>query len=158
MNTPLPALDETPEALKRRLSAAPAGHHSQRVPARTRRQVARRRGISRQPVGRWRAASETGGGRRMSLVAQAPGNVPPVPHTGQDALRQRRAPPAGCARAKALGPWLPSEDGGQSASKTVQRLGRDTWRANLQAPRPSPSKTPGRGRQMAGAVCSHAAA
>ena len=65
MKKPLPALNETPEALPRLLHSASDGPRHRRLQtldlvqtphARTRRQVARVLGVSRHPVGRWRAA------------------------------------------------------------------------------------------------------
>ena len=151
MKTPLPRIDETPEELKRLLIAETDVQKYQRLqalyllqtqPARTRRQVARLLGVSRHTVGRWLAAYERGGVSRMITLAKAPGKVPPVPHTVQEALRQRLAQPAGFASYKAIWPWLQQEYGLQLTDTTVHRLVRDKWRAQLQVPRQSPRKKP----------------
>lgn len=146
MKTPLPSIDATPEELKRLLMVASDVHKYQRLQAlyllqtqqaRTRRQVARLLGGSRNTVGRWRAAYESGGVTRMSTLAKAPGNVPHVPHTGQEPLRQRLAQPEGFASYKAIRQWLQPEYGVPLAYKTVHRLGRYKWRAKLKVPRRS---------------------
>ena len=70
MQTPLPPLHETPEALKGLLKTARVGQKPRRVqarsclqsqPVRTRRQVARLLGSRRHTVGRWLAADARGG-------------------------------------------------------------------------------------------------
>jgi uncharacterized protein YqiB (DUF1249 family) len=64
MNTPLPPIHDTPRALQALLSEAREAQQHRRLqaryrlptePARTRRQVARRLGVPRDPVGRWLA-------------------------------------------------------------------------------------------------------
>jgi transposase len=151
MKTPLPLIDETAEELKRLLNAETDVHKYQRLQAlyllqtqqaRTRRQVARLLGISRNTVGRWLAAYETGGVSRMITFAKAPGKVPHVPHTVQQALRQRLAQPEGFASYKAIWQWLQQEYGLQIAYKTVHRLVRYKLRAKLKAPRKSHIKKP----------------
>ncbi len=151
MKTPLPAIDATPEERKRLLMVERDGHKYQRLQAlsllqtqqaRTRRQVARLLGVSRNPVGRWLAAYESGGVTRMITLAKAPGKVPHVPHTVQEPLRQRLAQPEGLASYKAIRQWLPQEYGVQLASKTVHRLVRYKWRATLKVPRRSQRKKP----------------
>jgi transposase len=104
--------------------------------------VARLLGVSRNTVGRWLAAYKSGGVSRMSTLAKAPGNVPHVPHTVQEALRQRLAQAEGFASYKAIWPWLQQEYGLQLTDKTVHRLVRYQWRATLQVPRKSQIKKP----------------
>ena len=151
MKRPLPSIDETPAELKRLLSAETDVQKYQRwqalyllqsQQARTRRQVARLLGVSRHTVGRWLAAYESGGVTRMITLAKAPGKVPHVPHTVQEALRQRLAQPAGFASYTAIGQGLQQEYGVQLTDKTVHRLVRDKWRAKLQVPRNSQIKKP----------------
>jgi putative transposase len=151
MKTPLPSIDETPEELKRLLmveSDVPkhqrlqALYRFQTQQARTRRHVACLLGVSRNTVGRWLAAYESGGVTRMITLAKPPGKVPHVPHTVHEALRQRLAQPEGLASDKASWPWLQQEYGLQLADNTVHRLVRYKWRAKLKAPRKSPRKKP----------------
>ena len=109
--------------------------------ARTRRQVARRLGASRHPVGRWRAAYETGGITQLLTILNAPGQSPLVPPAVRQALRQRLTHPEGLARDQARWPWRPHAYGLSIAYKPGHRLVRDPRRATLQVPRQSPSKT-----------------
>jgi len=109
---------------------------------RTRRQVARLLGVSRNTVGRWLAAYETGGVTRMVTLAKAPGKVPHVPQTVQEALRQRLAQPEGFTSYKAIWQWLQHEYGLQIAYKTVHRLVRYKLRAKLKGSRKSHIKKP----------------
>jgi transposase len=151
MKRPIPSIDETPEELKRLLIAEADVQKYQRLQAlyllqtqqaRTRRQVARLLGVSRHTVGRWLAAYESGGVSRMITLAKAPGKVPHVPHTVQEALRQRLAQPGGFASYKAIWQWLQQEYGLQLTDKTVHRLVRYKLRAKLKVPRKSHIKKP----------------
>ena len=151
MKTPIPRLDETPVERNRRLDAEPDARKPPRVQAlsrlqtpqaRTRRQVARRLGGSRNPVGRWLAASERGGIAQLRTIAKAPGKTPLVPPAVRPALPERLAHPAGVARANASWPWRQPEDGLSLADKTAPRLVRSQWRAKRKVPRNSPRKQP----------------
>jgi hypothetical protein len=85
MKQPIPLIHETPEALKRLLTAERDAQKQQRVQAlyllqtqqaRTRLHVARLLGVSRNTVGRWLAAYKTGGGSQRLTIAKAPCRVP----------------------------------------------------------------------------------
>jgi transposase len=146
MKTPIPLIDETPAELKRLLTAETDVQKHQRLQAlyllqtqqaRTRRQVAHLLGVSRNTVGRWLAAYESGGVPRMLTIAKAPGKVPSVPQAVQGALRQRLAQPEGFASYKAIWQWLQHDYGLSIAYKTVHRLVRYQLRAKLKVPRKS---------------------
>src|ERR671924_1394324 len=102
MKTPIPRLDETAVELKRLLDTEPDARKHQRVQAlyllqtrqaRTRRQVARLLGVSRNTVGRWLAAYEAGGVTRMLTIAKPPGKAPLLSPAMRQALRERLAQP-----------------------------------------------------------------
>ena len=87
MNTPLPPIRETAEALRRLLHAERDAQPQQRVPAlyqlqthqaRTRRPVAQLLGGKRDTVGRWLAAYARGGIPQLLAIAKAPGKPPLV--------------------------------------------------------------------------------
>jgi hypothetical protein len=114
MNRPLPPLHATPEERKQLLSAAHDAQQHQRLQARsllqtqqarTRRQVAHRLGVNRDPVGRWRDAYALGGLARMAAIATAPGTPARLAAAMQPGLRARLAQPQGCARDNAVWPW-----------------------------------------------------
>jgi hypothetical protein len=120
MKKPIPARHASPAALHPLLhaeSAVPRHHRVQTRDllqtqlARTRRQVARRLGVSRQTVGRWLAAYAVGGSTRMLTIAKAPGQPPVRSPAIRQARRERLAPPEGFASDTALWPWLQHEDG-----------------------------------------------
>src|SRR5919199_5989277 len=86
MKKSIPAIHETPEALRRLLHAERDAQQQQRVQAlsllqtpqaRTRLQVAHLLGGSRHPVGRWLAADAAGGGGPPWGPPHTPGAVPP---------------------------------------------------------------------------------
>ena len=98
MKQSIPTLHEPLEALPRLLHTASEAQRSQRVQAlsvlqthqaRTRKQVARLRGVSRHTVGRWLAAYAPGGVSRRLTMAKAPGTVPLVTLARPPALRER---------------------------------------------------------------------
>jgi transposase len=151
MKTPIPRLDETPVELKQLLDPETEVRKPQRLQAlyllqteqaRTRRQVARRLGVSRHTVGRWLAAYAAGGVARMLTMAKAPGNTPLVPPAVRQALTQRLAQPEGFASDKAIWHWRQHDYGLAIAYQTVHRLVRYQWRAKLKVPRKSPIKKP----------------
>jgi transposase len=85
MKTPIPTIYEPSEALQRLLHTESDVQRHQRLQtlyllqtqqARTRRQVARLLGVSRNTVGRWLAAYAAGGIARMLTIAKAPGKAP----------------------------------------------------------------------------------
>jgi hypothetical protein len=124
MKQPLPPIHDTPEALKRVLAAERDAQKQQRLQAlsplqsqqaRPRLHLARRLGVSRHPVGRWLAASETGGVPQLLTMAKAPGQVPLVSEVRREALCQRLADPGGGARDQASWHWLRQDDGGPLA-------------------------------------------
>src|ERR671923_2524861 len=130
MKKPLPAINETPEALQRLLHSEGDAQKYQRVQAlyllqtrqaRTRRQVARLLGVSRNTVGRWLAAYERGGMAQLLTIAKAPGKTPLVPPAVRQALTHRLAQPEGFASYKAIWHWLQQEYGLSIAYKTVHR-------------------------------------
>jgi transposase len=149
MKKPIPAIHETPEALPQLLHTESEAQRHQRVQAlsvlptrqaRSRKQVARLLGGSRNTVGRWLAAYETGGVRQLLTIAKAPGKGPLLTLAMQQALRERLAQPQGFASSKALWPWLPHAYGGPMADKTGQRFVRYPLRAKLKVPRKSHRK------------------
>jgi Homeodomain-like domain len=116
MQKPLAAITGTSEPLQRLLRSGGDAQKHQRVQAlyllqtrqaRTRRQVARVLGVSRNTVGRWLAAYEAGGVTRMLTIAKPPGTAPLLSPAMRPALHQRLAHPEGFASDKAIGPWLP---------------------------------------------------
>jgi transposase len=120
MKTPIPRLNETPVELKQLLDTEPEVRKHQRLhalyllqtqQARTRRQVARLLGVSRNTVGRWLAAYAAGGVARLLTIAKAPGKTPLVPPAVRQALTQRLAQPEGFASDKAIWPWRPHDYG-----------------------------------------------
>jgi transposase len=124
MKQPLPLIHEPPEALQRLLTAERDAQTPQRVyalsrlqtpQARTRLHVARLLGVSRHTVGRWLAASQTGGVPQMRTMATAPGQTPLLSEARREALRQRLAAPGGVAMAyksdTAIWPWLRQDYG-----------------------------------------------
>ena len=151
MKTHIPRLDETAVELKRLLDTEPDARKHQRVQAlyllqtrqaRTRRQVARLLGVSRNTVGRWLAAYERGGMAQLLTIAKAPGKTPLVPPAVRQALTHRLAQPEGFASYKAIWHWLQQEYGLSIAYKTVHRLVRYQLRAKLKVPRKSHIKKP----------------
>ena len=97
MKQPIPPIHETPEALQRLLRAERDAQKQPRLQAlyllqtqqaRTRLQVARLLGGSRNTVGRWLAAYATGGIPQMLTIAKAPGKVPLLSDAMREALRQ----------------------------------------------------------------------
>jgi transposase len=146
MKKPIPAIHETPAALQQLLHTESDAQRHQRVQAlyvlqtqqaRTRKQVAQLLGVSRNTVGRWLAAYETGGVSQLLTIAKAPGRVPRLTLTMQQALRERLAQPEGFASSKALWQWLQHGYGVPIAYKTVHRCVRYTVRAKLKVPRKS---------------------
>ena len=151
MKQPIPPIHETPEVLKRLLTAERDAQKQQRLQAlyllqtqqaRTRLQVARLLGVSRNTVGRWLAAYATGGIPQMLTIAKAPGKVPLLSDAMREALRQRLADPGGFASYKAIWQWLRQEYGVPLAYKTVHRFVRYTLRAKLKVPRKAHIKKP----------------
>jgi transposase len=151
MKTPLPLIDETPAELKQLLTAETDAQKHQRLQAlyllqtqqaRTRRQVAHLLAVSRNTVGRWLTAYESGGIPRMLTIAKAPGKVPSVPQAVQEALRHRLAQPEGFTSYKAIWQWLQHEYGLSMTYKTVHKLVRYRLRAKLKVPRKSHIKKP----------------
>jgi transposase len=151
MKQPIPPIHETAEALKRLLTAERDAQKQQRLhalyllqtqQARTRLQVARLLGVSRNTVGRWLAAYQTGGVPQMLTIATAPGKTPLLSDAIREALRQRLAEPGGFASYKAIWQWLRQEYGVPIAYKTVHRFVRYTLRAKLKVPRKSHIKKP----------------
>jgi transposase len=146
MKKPIPAIHETPEALQQFLHTESDAQRHQRVQAlyilrtqqaRTRKQVARLLGVSRNTVGRWLAAYETGGVSQLLTIAKAPGKVPLLTLAMQQALRERLAQPEGFASYKAIWQWLQHDYSVPIAYKTVHRFVRYTLRAKLKVPRKS---------------------
>jgi transposase len=97
MKQPIPPIHQRPEALKRLLTAERAAQKQQRLQAlyllqtqqaRTRLHVARLLGVSRNTVGRWLAAYQTGGIPQMLTMAQAPGKAPLLTDAMREALRR----------------------------------------------------------------------
>ena len=151
MKQPIPPIHETAAALKRLLTAERDAQQQQRLQAlsrlqtqqaRTRRQVARLLGVSRNTVGRWLAAYTTGGIPQMLPIAKAPGKGPLLSDAMREALRQRLASPGGFASDTAIWQWLRQEYGVPLAYKTVHRFVRYTLRAKLKVPRKSHIKKP----------------
>ena len=151
MKQPLPPIHERPEALKRLLTAERDAQKPQRLQAlsllqtqqaRTRLHVARLRGVSRNTVGRWLAAYQTGGIPQMLTMAQAPGKAPLLTDAMREALRQRLADPGGLASDQAIWPWVRQEYGVPLAYQTVHRVVRYLLRAQLKVPRKAPRKKP----------------
>ena len=151
MKQPIPPIHETAEALKRLLTAERDAQKQPRLQAlyllqtqqaRTRLQVARLLGVSRNTVGRWLAAYQTGGVPQMPTIATAPGKTPLLSDAIREALRQRLAEPGGFASYKAIWQWLRQEYGVPIAYKTVHRFVRSTLRATLKVPRKSQIKKP----------------
>ena len=147
MKRPIPPLQETPEALKQLLSAAPGVQTHQRLPAlyllqtqqaRPRRQGAHLLGGNRHTVGRWRDTYARGGVAQMLTTAQAPGTPALWSAAMQPGLRERLAPPHGRASYKAIWQWVSQEYGVSSASKTAQKFVRYTLRAKRKGPSKSP--------------------
>jgi hypothetical protein len=162
MKTPLPPIPETPEDLKALLTAERDAqkHHRlqalsllQTQQARTRRQGAHLLGVHRDTVGRWLAASTSGGLPQMRTIAKAPGQVPRLSPAMHPALRDRLSQPHGFARDQALGPWLRQDDGLAMAYKPVHKFVRYPLRAKLKVPRKSPIKNPCRQRDLSGELC-----
>ena len=151
MKTPIPALHETAEELRRLLHAERDAQKQQRLPAlsllqtqqaRTRRQVAQLLGVNRDTVGRWLSASAQGGIPQLLTIAKAPGKPPLVSQAVRQALQERLAQPQGFASYKAVWQWLRQECGVPLAYKTVHKLVRYTLRAKLKVPRKSHIKKP----------------
>jgi transposase len=151
MKTPRPPSRDTPEELKALLSAEHDAHKHQCLQAlyllqtrqaRTRRQGAHRRGVSRDTVGRWLAAYVQGGLPQMLTIAKAPGTPPLLSAARRQARRDRLAQPQGVASSQAIWQWLRQAYGLAIAYKTVPRLVRYTLRAKLQVPRKAHRKTP----------------
>jgi hypothetical protein len=118
MKTPVPPIHETPESLKELLTAERDAQRHQRLQAldrlqtqqaHTRRQVAHLLGVTRDPVGRWLAASARGGLPQLLTLAKAPGNVPLLTPAMPPARRDRLPQPHGFDSDKAIGPWLRQE-------------------------------------------------
>jgi hypothetical protein len=152
MPSPLPGAKrhETPEALKRLLSAERDAQRQPRLPARSfrphrpapRLHGARLRGGRRPPVGPWLAASQRRGVPQRLPMATAPGQAPLLSEARREALRPRLAAPGGWARSPASAPWRRLDDGGAMAAKTGPRVGRHPLGANRPGPRHSPSPPP----------------
>ena len=151
MNTPMPAIDDTPEALTALRTAAREARQGHRLQARsrlhtpharTRRPVARLLGVPRETVGRWRAASARGGLPQRLTMAKAPGQGPLFSSALQPALRARLRQPHRLGRDHAVGHGWRQDDGLAMASNTVHQCVRDPLRAKRQGPRTSPRKTP----------------
>jgi transposase len=151
MKQPIPPIHERPEALKRLLTAERDAQKQQRLQAlyllqtqqaRTRLQVARLLGVSRNTVGRWLAAYQTGGIPQMLTIAKAPGKAPLLTDAMREALRQRLADPGGFASYKAIWQWVRQQYGVPIAYKTVHRVVRYILRAKLKVPRKSHIKKP----------------
>jgi hypothetical protein len=115
MTPPLPPLHETPAALKALLTDEGDAQKPQRLQAlsrlqtqqaRTRRQVARRRGVQRATVGRWLTASASGGLAERRTMANAPGKAPLWSPPRQRARRDRLTPPHGVVSDHAVGQGL----------------------------------------------------
>jgi transposase len=166
MTKPMPAINDTPEALQRLLHSESAVQRHRRVqtlslvqtpPVRTRRQVARVLGVSRHTVGRWLAAYEAGGGARMLTIAKAPGQAPLLSPAIRQALCERVARPAGLASYKAIWQWLHREDGLSMAYRTGHTLVRYHLHATLKVPRTWPIKKHGRSPRISGALFTRAA-
>jgi transposase len=166
MKQPIPPLQETPEALKRLLTAERDAQRQQRLQAlsrlqtqqaRTRRQVARLLGVRRHTVGRWLAADKTGGVPQMLTIAKAPGQGPLLSEARREALCRRLAEPGGFASYHAIWPWLRQEYGVPIAYKTAPRVVRSTLRATRKVPRNSPLKKPCTSPKLSGAFFASAA-
>jgi transposase len=149
MKRPIPAIHEPPEALQQLLHAESDVQRHQRLQtlsllqtqqARTRRQVARLLGVSRNTVGRWLAAYAAGGVARMLTIAKAPGKPPLLSPAIRPALRERLAQPDGFASDKAIWQWLQHEYGLSIAYKTVPKLVRYHLHAKVKVPRKSQIK------------------
>jgi transposase len=151
MKKPIPAIHETPEVLQRLLHSESDVQRHQRLQtlylvqtqqARTRRQVARLLGVSRNTVGRWLAAYEAGGVAGMLTIAKAPGKAPLLSPGIRQALRERLAQPDGFASYKAIWQWLQQDYGLSIAYKTVHKLVRYHLHAKLKVPRKAHIKKP----------------
>ena len=151
MKTPLPTIYEPPEERQRLLHTESDVQLHQRLQAlyllqtrqaRTRRQVARLLGVSRNTVGRWFAAYAAGGIARRLMIAKAPGRAPLLSPAIRHALRERLAQPDGFASSKAIWQWLQHEYGLSIAYKTVHKLVRYHLHAKLKVPRKSHIKKP----------------
>ena len=151
MKKPSPLIHETAEELKRLLKTERDTQKQQRVQvlyllqtqqARTRRQVARLLGVSRNTIGSWLAAYERGGIPQLLTIGKAPGKAPLLPPAVRQALRHRLAQQEGFASYKAIWQWLRDEYGLSIAYKTVHKLVRYQLRAKLKVPRKSHIKKP----------------
>ncbi len=151
MKKPIPPIAETSEELHQLLRRAEDAQKHQRLQAlyllqtqqaRTRHQVARLLGVSRNTVGRWLAAYARGGVAQLLTIAKAPGKAPLVSPALRQALRQRLAHPEGFASYKAIWQWLQQDYGLSLAYSTVHRLVRYHLRAKLKVPRKSHIKKP----------------
>jgi transposase len=151
MKKPIPTIYEPSEELQRLLHTESDVQRHQRLQmlyllmiqqARTRRQVARLLGVSRNTVGCWLAAYAAGGVARMLTIAKAPGKAPLLSPAIRQALRERLAQPDGFASYKAIWQWLQHEYGLSLAYKTVPKRVRYHLHAKLQGSRKAQIKKP----------------
>jgi hypothetical protein len=151
MRQAMSPMTEQADALQPRLQREQDTHKTPRLQmldllasgqAQTRQEVARRLGIPRHTMGRWRARYAAGGldaWRDPDVPLGKPVSLAPDVLAG---LEQARRRPEGCASYEALRQWVARPPGVQVKDKTLDAVVRTRCRAKLKGPRPSHTKQP----------------
>lgn len=146
---PLPAIDETADALKAAMKAERHPDKHQRLhalyllasgQARTRTQVADQLGVSRETVGHW-LATYTAGGLQALLTLYVPrGKQSRVTPAARADLERVLRDPDGCPSYEAMRDWLWQTHGIWYETRVLANLCRTIWGPRAKVVRPRPKK------------------
>ena len=149
MNKKVPEITESAADLKGLLRQAKKKHEIQRLnalyllksgTAKNRVEVAKILGVDRTSVGTWLAAYETGGLQKLLKRGYAPGRVPILTQTQQNALRKALEKPEGFHSYVQVQEYIAQTFGVEMNYKAVYAMVHDKWGAKLKVPRPSHEK------------------
>ncbi len=127
-------------------------HHGRKTPrlqmlyllasgqARTRQDVARLLGLSRNTIGRWLATYQTGGLTALLDIYVPTGKAPSLTPAVLSSIEQALHQPAGFGSYKDLQRWLAQTHGVQVKYKTLYTIVRKRFHTKLKVPRPSHTK------------------
>ena len=108
--------------------------------ARTRQDVARLLGLSRNTIGRWLATYQTGGLAALLDIYVPTGKAPSLTPAVLSSIEQALHQPAGFGSYKDLQCWLAQTHSVQAKYKTLYTIVRKRFHTKLKVPRPSHTK------------------
>jgi transposase len=149
MRKALPAITERADELKQRLRHEQDGHKKPRLQmlyllasaqAHSRQDAAHLLGVHRNTIGRWLALYSAGGVNALLAIYVPAGKPVSLAPAVLASLEQALHRPEGFASYEALRQWVRRTPGVEVNYKTLYRLVRTRFRAQLKVPRPRHTK------------------